>query len=173
MFQPSKSHPVRIKNTFHREVPGTLINSVPTVSEQPIKGISPMKNIALLLVSGGGMVGISGIAERLFASLAKEQINVILITQASSEYSICLAIERSQAERAKEVIEAAFALELQSGLLNPIKVEDRVAIIAVVGNGMREKPGSAGRLFQTLGKHHINIMAIARVIGAKYFSRHS
>ncbi|MDP3684359.1 MAG: aspartate kinase, partial [Ignavibacteria bacterium] len=163
-MQPAhaKGIPLRIKNTFNPSAEGTLISKKKIANDFLIKGISSIDAISLVLVEGSGMVGVAGIAERIFSALAKKQINVILITQASSEHSICLAIPPRDKKKAKESIEHEFKLELIEKKISEVKVENDFAIIAIVGENMQKTPGIAGRVFQALGKNGINIAAIAQ-----------
>jgi len=163
-MQPAhaKGIPLRIKNTFNPSAEGTLISKKKSVNDFLIKGISSIDAISLVLVEGSGMVGVAGIAERIFSALAAKHINVILITQASSEHSICLAIPPRDRNRAKESIEHEFKLELMEKQISEVKVESDFAIIAIVGENMQKTPGIAGRVFQALGKNGINIAAIAQ-----------
>jgi len=163
-MQPAqaKGIPIRIKNTFNPGAAGTLIRKKNIASDYLIKGISSIDEISLVLVEGSGMVGVAGIAERIFSALAANKINVILITQASSEHSICLAISPRDNKKAKEAIEQEFKLELLENQISEVKVENDFAIIAIVGENMRKTPGISGRVFQALGKNGINIAAIAQ-----------
>lgn len=154
--------PLLIKNTFNPTAPGTLISHESKGSGNPICGISSIDKSSLIRVEGSGMVGVCGIAMRLFSALAKKEINVILISQGSSEHSICIAVSPEQAHYAKEALEHEFALEQKAGLIDPISVEENFSIIAVVGEQMRHVPGIAGRLFGALGKNGINISAIVQ-----------
>lgn len=162
-MQPAlnKKIPIRIKNTLNPSFIGSVISDKST-GDYPIKGISSISNIALLRLQGGGMVGVAGVSNRLFGALAKEKISVILISQASSEHSICFAIEPIATEKAKKVINEEFALEIQAKQIDPIIVEKDLSIIAVVGQNMRHSPGIAGKVFQALGRNGINIVAIAQ-----------
>jgi aspartokinase/homoserine dehydrogenase 1 len=163
-MQPAmqKRIPIRIKNTFNPEFPGTLIGDQSAGNRFLVKGISSISDIALLRIQGSGMVGVSGIAGRLFAALARHSINIILITQASSEHSICIAVEPKVAELSKEIIEKEFELELQVRRIDPVVVEKGLSIIAAVGEKMHHVAGLSGRLFQALGVNGINIVAIAQ-----------
>jgi aspartokinase/homoserine dehydrogenase 1 len=154
--------PLRIKNTFHPEFAGTLISDVAFPNPFPIKGLSSIDHIALLRLQGSGMIGGVGIAMRLFGALAREQISVILITQASSEHSICFAVEPQIAGRARRCVEEEFALEIQAHQIDPVVMEPEQAIIAAVGEQMRQRPGIAGKVFQALGNQQINVVAIAQ-----------
>ena len=163
-MQPAhaKGIPLRIKNTFNPSAVGTVISKKKIANDFLIKGISSIDAISLVLVEGSGMVGVAGIAERIFSALATQQINVVLITQASSEHSICLAIPPRDEKNAKAAIEKEFKLELLEKQISEVKVESNFAIIAIVGENMQKTPGIAGRVFQALGKNGINIAAIAQ-----------
>ncbi len=157
-----KNIPIRIKNTFNPSFTGTLVQKNSVKDRYLIKGISSIDNVSLLRVQGPGMVGVAGIAKRLFGVLAAEGINIILITQASSEHSICFAVLPKYADRAKDIIKNEFYYELKDGLVNEITVENGLSIVAVVGENMRSTAGIAGNLFLALGEEQINIVAIAQ-----------
>ena len=163
-LQPAISHhiPLRIKNTFNPAFEGTLIGKDISEGGFPVKGISSIKHIALLRVSGSGMVGVPGVSSRLFGALAQHQINVILISQASSEHSICFAIAPEDANEAKEVIETAFAFEIQSKKIDKVLIERDLSIVAIIGERMRQMPGIAGNLYMALGNNGINVVAVAQ-----------
>ncbi len=152
---------IRIKNTFNPEYPGTVIIKRDKSVKFNLKGISSIDDIALLTIKGGGMVGVTGIASRLFSSLASRGINIILITQGSSEHSICLAILPKHTAEAKEVLEEEFKNEIAERKINEVIVENNLSIIAVVGEDLRQTPGITGQVFEALGKSGININAIA------------
>jgi aspartokinase/homoserine dehydrogenase 1 len=152
---------IRIKNTFNPEYPGTVIIKRDKSVKFNLKGISSIDDIALLTIKGGGMVGVTGIASRLFTSLASRGINIILITQGSSEHSICLAILPKHTKEAKAVLEEEFKTEIADRKINEVIVEDNLSIIAVVGEDLRQTPGITGQVFEALGKSGININAIA------------
>lgn len=156
-----KNIPVRIKNTFNPGCDGTLISNQ-TDDASIIKGISSISEISLLRIEGSGMIGVAGVSMRLFGALAKKSINVILITQASSEHSICVAIEPKNAELAKKAVEEEFEMEISSKRIEEVIVENELSIVAVVGEGMRSRRGIAGRFFQSLGRNGINVVAIAQ-----------
>jgi aspartokinase/homoserine dehydrogenase 1 len=153
--------PIWIRNTFAPEKAGTLICARPT-STLPVKGITSIESVALINLEGAGMIGVPGTAHRLFGALREESISVILISQGSSEHSICCAIPQSQAARAKDVLEAAFARELTEGQIQSVDITQDQAILAVVGDGMTGMPGVSGKLFSALGNTHINVRAIAQ-----------
>jgi aspartokinase/homoserine dehydrogenase 1 len=158
----SRSIPIWIKNTFNPDFAGTCIHENANGKEHAIKGISSMGAISLLSVEGSGLLGVVGTSRRLFGVLASEKINVILISQASSEHSICLAVETKHADRAKRMIEQEFQYEIKSGEMDEVHAEDGLSIIAIVGEGMKHNPGTSGRMFNSLGKSGINIHAIAQ-----------
>ena len=158
-----KGIPILIKNTFNTGCEGTRITrSSGNGKERPIKGISSISGIALITVQGIGMVGVTGISMRLFTALAREDINVILISQASSENSISVAIEEQSAERAEIAIRDEFDREISKGQINKVEIETKLSIVAIVGEKMKHATGIAGKLFQTIGRNGINIAAIAQ-----------
>ena len=157
-----KKIPIVIKNTFEPDFEGTIIRHDCRPSNLPIKGISSISNISILNVEGSGMVGKSGFSGRLFSLLAREQINVILITQSSSEHSITFAVQPGDTERARLLIEQEFELELIAKKLEHIVIEKDLAIIAIVGENMKQTPGVSGKLFHALGRNGINVRAIAQ-----------
>jgi aspartokinase/homoserine dehydrogenase 1 len=157
-----KKIPIVIKNTFEPEFPGTVIRHDCKASNLPIKGISTINNISILNLEGSGMVGKSGFSGRLFSLLAREQINIILITQSSSEHSITFAIQPDDAEKAKTLIEQEFELELLANKLEEPVIERNLAVLAVVGENMKQTPGVSGKLFHALGRNGVNVRAIAQ-----------
>ncbi|MBS1627018.1 MAG: bifunctional aspartate kinase/homoserine dehydrogenase I [Bacteroidetes bacterium] len=163
-IQPAmqKNIPIWIKNTFASDEYGTLIEQNVRHDDNVVTGISSINQIALLSLEGSGMVGIPGFSKRLFEALATEKINVILITQSSSEHSISVAINVIDFEKAKQATDTAFEYELKIGLLEPLKVETELSIIALVGDKMKSHQGIAGRMFAALGRNGINIRAIAQ-----------
>ncbi|WP_317235486.1 aspartate kinase [Niabella ginsengisoli] len=160
----NRNIPVWIKNTFAPSDEGTLVvnNEQSEGNGNIIRGISSINNLALLSLEGSGMVGIPGFSKRLFEALSNEQINVILITQSSSEHSICVAVDEAKAEDAKHAIDAAFAGELALQKVEPLKVETGLSIVALVGEQMKSHPGVSGRMFSALGRNGINVRAIAQ-----------
>jgi aspartokinase/homoserine dehydrogenase 1 len=158
-----KGIPVLIKNTMEPESEGTLITeSKLNGKDLPIKGISSIPNITLITIQGLGMVGVTGISARLFGALARQNINVILISQASSENSISFAIDSSSSGKAESAIRQEFEREIQLDQINKITIEENLAIVAIVGENMKHATGVAGKLFNTIGKNGINIIAIAQ-----------
>ncbi len=158
----NKKIPIRIKNTFNPSFEGTVITEKDQCGIFSVKGISSIDNITLLRITGSGMVGVVGIASRIFGALAKEKINVILITQASSEHSVCLSVLPQAGMLSKKLIEEEFKWEIRDGMIDEVIVEPDMSIIAVVGENMRHTPGISGRVFQSLGRNGINIIAIAQ-----------
>ena len=154
--------PVWIKNTFAAEDEGTLIKKQSLKNGNDIRGLSSISKIALLSLEGSGMVGIPGFSKRLFESLANAGINVILITQSSSEHSICVGIDDANARKAKEVIDKAFAAEIKGGSIDPLTVEQDLAIVALIGDNMKNHPGISGKMFGALGRNGVNVRAIAQ-----------
>ncbi len=156
-----RSIPIWIRNTFAPEKPGTLICERPD-SQLPVKGITTIEHIALINLEGAGMIGVPGTAHRLFGALREEQISVILISQGSSEHSICCAVPSAEAERAVVVVRAAFERELREGQIQSVDVDAELAILAVVGDGMAGMPGVAAKVFNALGGAGVNVRAIAQ-----------
>ncbi len=158
-----KGIPVLIKNTFDPENPGTRISkSVENGIERPIKGISSISGITLVTLQGIGMVGVTGISMRLFTALAHVNINVILISQASSENSISVAIEEQVVEKAESAIHNEFEKEINNGQISKIEMESDLSIVAIVGEHMKHTTGIAGKLFSTIGRSGVNVIAIAQ-----------
>jgi len=164
----AKDIPLVIKNTFNPAFPGTYISnkaqviSSDTPGDGAICGISSINQISLITLQGSGLFGVPGVAARLFGALAQANVNVVVITQGSSETSITFAVSPAQSKAAMQAAETAFAYELRGQLIEPMKIEDNLSVIAVVGENMRYRPGIAGRLFQALGKNGVNIVAIAQ-----------
>ncbi len=160
----AKGIPLLIRNTFHPDFEGTYIGpSVLTKpGDPPVKGLSSIHQISLLTLEGGGLFGVPGIAARLFSALARHGINVVLITQGSSESNITFAVSPQQAADAQQAVEQEFAYEIRSGSIEPPRAEHDLSVVAIVGEGMRYTPGISGRLFQALGRNGINVVAIAQ-----------
>jgi len=157
-----KNIPVYIKNTFDPEAPGTRIILECTANNEPIKGISHIENIALLTLEGSGLIGVAGVSEKLFGAVAREGINIIFITQASSEHSICIGVLEEHAQRAKKAIDMAFQYEIRLQKIKPVLLEQHLSIIALVGENMKSHQGLSGKMFSTLGKNNVNVRAIAQ-----------
>src|SRR5688572_637356 len=158
----AKGIPVLIKNTFDPDAEGTLIEAESPETGEIVRGITSIDNICVLSLEGSGMVGIPGFSKRLFDALSRAEINVILITQSSSEHSICVAIEEKHSDRAKRVVDREFEYEINIGKIDPLKAENGFSILALVGDRMKEHTGVSGKMFTTLGHNGINIHAIAQ-----------
>jgi aspartokinase/homoserine dehydrogenase 1 len=158
-----KNIPIVVKNTFAPHDLGTLIDSS-KISENPeiVKGISHIDNVALINLEGSGMIGITGFSKRLFEALSDVHINVIMITQASSEHSICIGVKEEDSAIAKKAIDNKFDFEISLNKVAPAKVEKNMVNIAIVGEKMKDHQGISGKLFSTLGANNINIRAIAQ-----------
>ncbi len=161
---PAVSHqiPIRIRSTFSPEAPGSRIISTPDGTGTVVKGISGIDGVALVNLEGSGMIGVPGTADRLFGALREAGVSVMLISQGSSEHSICFAVPEESAERVKSVVEEAFALELAGAQVQKVGITKGCGVLAVVGDGMAGTPGVSGRFFATLGKAGINVRAIAQ-----------
>ena len=157
-----KNIPILIKNTFSPKDKGTLITLKSPKSNYLARGISHIENIALLTLEGSGMVGIPSIAKRFLEAIANEKINIVLITQASSEHSICIGINQDEALLAKKVVDEAFAFEISRHRIKPITIVSDLAIVTVVGDNMKSHQGISGRMFSSLGKNNVNIWAITQ-----------
>lgn len=157
-----KNIPIHIKNTFEPEAEGTFISNNAVTNGNPVKGISHIDNITLITLEGPGMIGVLGSSKRLFETLSLANVNVIFITQASSEHSICIGILNSDANIAEEAINKAFEIEILQNKIEPCIVEKNLCIIALVGENMKNHQGLSGKMFSTLGKNNVNIRAIAQ-----------
>ena len=158
-----KSIPVHIKNTLNPAAPGSIIKkTVSKTSELPITGIASIENVSIINIEGSGMVGLPGIASKIFSSLARAGINIIMISQASSEHSICIVCRTNQVKEAKAALTADLNEELFYRKIQKIGITDNLEIIAVIGENMRGTPGLSGKLFSSLGSRNINVLAIAQ-----------
>src|ERR1044071_5814802 len=156
-----KRIPIWIKNTFAPQKAGSLISESPN-SIHPVKGITSIDAVALVNVEGAGMIGVPGTAHRLFGALREDGISVILISQGSSEHSICCAVPYDQGERAAALVRQAFQRELLEGQIQSVEVDPDLAILAIVGDGMAGTPGVAAKVFNSLGTASVNVRAIAQ-----------
>ena len=154
--------PIYVKNTFDPEAYGTLIEKNPPRSKDSVIGISNSDNIALLSLEGSGMVGIPGFSSRLFETLSRNDINIILITQASSVHTMCIAVSEKDAEKAREAADKCFAYEISLGKLNPLKVEKGFSIVCLVGDDVLNRSGATGRMLAALGRNSIPVRATAQ-----------
>ena len=166
----SKGIPVWIKNTFAPADEGTMIESASSKNGNIVRGISSINNIALISLEGSGMIGIPGFSKRLFEALSSEKINVILITQSSSEHSICVGIDTFSAAKAKQAVDTAFANEVALQKVEPLRVETELSIVALVGENMKNHTGISGRMFSAMGRNGVNVRAIAQGSSEKNIS---
>ncbi|MBO5548069.1 MAG: bifunctional aspartate kinase/homoserine dehydrogenase I [Prevotella sp.] len=157
-----KNIPIKVKNTFNPEHPGTLIKAKIENDQKPIKGISSIKGTSLITVTGLSMVGVIGVNRRIFTTLANKGISVFMVSQASSENSTSIGVRDEDAAAAAEVLNAEFAKEIETGAMFPMQVESGLATIAIVGENMKQTPGIAGKLFGTLGRSGISVIACAQ-----------
>ena len=158
----SEGIPIYVRNTFCPDAPGTLIEKNPPRSKERLVGISNSDKIALISLEGSGMVGVPGFSARLFESLSRSGISIILITQASSVNTMCVAISEKDAAKAKEAADSCFAYEISLGKLNPLKVEKGFSIVCLVGDDIMSQCGTTGRMLAALGRHGISIRATAQ-----------
>ena len=157
-----KNIPIKVKNTFNPKHPGTLIKAKIENDQKPIKGISSIKGTSLITVTGLSMVGVIGVNRRIFTTLANKGISVFMVSQASSENSTSIGVRDEDAKAAVEVLNAEFAKEIETGAMFPMQVESGLATIAIVGENMKQTPGIAGKLFGTLGRSGISVIACAQ-----------
>ncbi|MCY7350312.1 MAG: bifunctional aspartate kinase/homoserine dehydrogenase I [Cytophagaceae bacterium] len=163
-LQPAfaRNIPIRVLNTFNTDFAGTVVSRAAQPSEYTITGISSIDSLALVNLQGAGMIGVAGVSARLFAALARHQISVVLISQASSEHTICFAIDPKFSAQVRQVLEAEFAHDIRQGHIEGVEIQADLSVIAVVGERMRQSTGVSGRLFSVLGKNGINIVATAQ-----------
>lgn len=157
-----KNIPIRVKNTFNPDAPGTIIKDNIQNDHKPIKGISSIKNTTLITVSGMAMVGVIGVNRRIFTALANNGISVFMVSQASSENSTSIGVRDEDADEAVKVLNSEFASEIEDGAMFPMHVESNLATVAIVGENMKHTPGIAGKLFGTLGRSGISVIACAQ-----------
>lgn len=157
-----KNIPICIKNTLNTKAPGTYIVKKPKPHNNPITGIASINNVSLINIEGGGMLGIPGFASRVFKVLAEAEVNVIMISQASSEHTICIVCREDEAIKALEAMKSELKEEVESRKIQSFDLIKNLEIIAIIGENMRGTPGMAGKLFSTLGENKINILAIAQ-----------
>lgn len=154
--------PIRIKNTFNPTYPGTLISRAANSTERVVKTITSIDNLSLVAVEGNGMVGVPGVSARIFSALARVQVNVMMISQASSEHNVCLIVPQRDCGRAVNELRYEFASDIARKVIDDIKLQDSVSIVAVVGEGMKGFRGIAGKTFTAIAKAGVNIVAIAQ-----------
>ncbi len=153
--------PIRIRNTFNPQHPGSVISERVAI-DPPVKGITTIGKLALVSVEGAGMIGVPGTAERVFGALHRAGVSVVMISQGSSEHSICCVVEQREAQRAVAVLSDVFALELERGQIQSVSSTPEIAVLAAVGDGMAGTPGIAARLFDALARAGVNVRAIAQ-----------
>lgn len=158
----AKEIPIKVLNTFNTEHPGTTILKTAQKQDYSITGISSIDDLALINVQGNGMIGVAGVSARLFTLLAEHKISVILISQASSEHSICFAIDPKTAVGVKEILEKGLAPEIANGYIDSIQIQEHLSVIAIVGEGMKASSGISGKLFSVLGRNGVNVIATAQ-----------
>ncbi len=156
------SIPIRIKNTFNPQHAGTLISRAANSTERIVKNVTSIDNLSLIAVEGSGMMGVPGISARIFGALARVPVNVMMISQASSEHNVCVVIPQKDATRAVKELRREFDLDIARKIVDDIKQQDGVSIIAIVGEGMRGVPGIAGKTFSAIADAGVNIVAIAQ-----------
>ncbi|MCA9912715.1 MAG: aspartate kinase, partial [Anaerolineae bacterium] len=158
----SKNIPMRVRNTFNLDAPGTLINGSMEPSPTVIKAVTSVRNVSMLTVSGRGMLGVPGIAGRTFLATAHAGASILMISQSSSEQSFCFTVVDDRAPYVKHAVETELSAEIERRDVDSIDVMSNVVIITAVGAGMRHQPGVAGRVFTTMGDHGVNVLAIAQ-----------
>jgi aspartokinase/homoserine dehydrogenase 1 len=154
--------PVRILNTFEPDHPGTLITKDPDGANQTVKAVTAIKQLSLITIEGAGMIGVPGVSARTFSAVARTGTSVLMISQSSSEQSICFVVPTNETEKVLAALQEEMARELQRRDIERIQPQDEIVILAVVGAGMKGTPGIASRVFGVLGAHHINVIAIAQ-----------
>ncbi len=157
-----KNIPIRIKNTFNPSAPGTLISANGKKTNRPITGIASIDNVALINIEGSGMIGTPGMASRVFVALAREGVNIIMISQASSEHSICLVMREGEVAHALRRLETDLKEDIELKRIQRFDLKKGLEIVAVIGENMRGTPGISGKLFSALGREGINVLAIAQ-----------
>ena len=157
-----KEIPIRIKNTFHPAHSGTLISSTANSTDRVVKTVTSIDNLSLVAIEGNGMIGVPGVSARIFWALARIQVNVMMISQASSEHNVCLVIPRNDCMRAVKELRAEFEIDIARKIIDDVRLMEAVSIVAVVGEGMRGTQGVAGKTFTAVASAGVNIVAIAQ-----------
>ena len=158
----SKGIPTVVRNLFNPDGPGTTIKKECPSGEQVIRGISSIDNVSLITLSGTSMAGVVGVNCRIFTALALERISAFLVCQSASETGISIGVSAKDALKAKAVLDGTFAREIENGSLSPMKIKDGLAAVSVIGDNMKNTPGTAGKLFATLGRNGISVSAFAQ-----------
>jgi aspartate kinase len=157
-----KNIPIRIKNTFNPPHPGTLISQSTNTTDRVVKNITSIDNLSLIAIEGNGMVGVPGISARIFSALARVRVNVMMISQASSEHNVCIIVPQKDCGKAVKELRSEFDADLAKKIVDDIAVQENVSIVAVVGEGMKGKRGIAGKTFTAIANADVNIVAIAQ-----------
>lgn len=157
-----KNIPIRIKNTFNPSHPGTLISRSTSTTDRVVKNITSIDNLSLIAIEGNGMVGVPGISARIFSALARVRVNVMMISQASSEHNVCIIVPQKDCGKAVKELRSEFDNDLAKKIVDDIAVQENVSIVAVVGEGMKGKRGIAGKTFTAIANADVNIVAIAQ-----------
>ena len=157
-----KNIPIRIKNTFNPPHPGTLISQSTNTTDRVVKNITSIDNLSLIAIEGNGMVGVPGISARIFSALARVRVNVMMISQASSEHNVCVIVPQKDCGKAVKELRSEFDADLAKKIVDDIAVQENVSIVAVVGEGMKGKRGIAGKTFTAIANADVNIVAIAQ-----------
>lgn len=157
-----KNIPIRIKNTFNPSHPGTLISQSTNTTDRVVKNITSIDNLSLIAIEGNGMVGVPGISARIFSALARVRVNVMMISQASSEHNVCIIVPQKDCGKAVKELRNEFDTDLAKKIVDDIAVQENVSIVAVVGEGMKGKRGIAGKTFTAIANADVNIVAIAQ-----------
>jgi aspartate kinase len=157
-----KNIPIRIKNTFNPSNPGTLISEKTSAGAGVVKNVTSIGDLALVAVEGSGMMGVPGVAARVFTALARVNVSVMMISQASSEHNICLIVPRKDQQCAADALQNEFAADMARKMIDGVRLREGVAIIAVVGEGMRGVPGIAGKTFTAVARENVSVIAVAQ-----------
>jgi aspartokinase/homoserine dehydrogenase 1 len=157
-----KKIPIRIKNTFNPEHPGTLISAEPDHGGTSAKTVTSIDNLAIIAIEGNGMIGVPGVSARIFSALARAQVNVMMISQASSEHNVCIIVPRKDCTQGMKVLRDEFSIDIAKRIIDDITVKEPVSIVAVVGEGMIGSKGIAGKTFAAVAQADVNIIAIAQ-----------
>ncbi|MFQ3640727.1 MAG: aspartate kinase, partial [Chloracidobacterium sp.] len=157
-----KGIPLYVKNSFRPDSPGTCVSATTGDWQADVKSVTSIKGLALITVAGRGMLGVPGIAAKTFAAVAAAGVNVLLISQSSSENNLCFMIEGADAEKTRAALVKALAVEFHQGCVERVDAHQPVAIVAVVGAGMRGRPGIAARIFSAVATANVNVIAIAQ-----------
>jgi aspartate kinase len=156
------SIPIRIKNTFNPSHLGTLISRVANSTERVVKNVTSIDHLSLVAIEGNGMVGVPGISARIFSALARVRVNVMMISQASSEHNVCVVIPQKDCRKAVQELQSEFEADIAKKAVDDIRLQEGMSIVAVVGEGMRGMPGIAGKTFSAVAQANVNVVAIAQ-----------